>query len=77
MQRKEFLQLLEEILELDEDTLTGSENLPDLPNWSSLTLIGLIAMVDEEFGITLSPNSILESGNVDGFIALLGDQIDD
>ncbi len=77
MQRKEFLQLLEELLELDDNTLTGGEKLLDLPNWSSLTLIGLIAMVDEEFSIILSPNAILESGTVDGFIALLGDQIDD
>jgi acyl carrier protein len=69
--KKELLQMLEEIVEADPDTLTGEELIEDLENWDSLAIVNFIALVDENFGITLSPGKIMNSKTVDQLISLL------
>mgnify|MGYP001233701763 CR=1 FL=1 len=76
MQKKEFLQLMDELFELDEGTILGSDELQQIPGWSSLTFIGLIAMVDEECEVALAPKSILACQTVDDLIALLGHAVE-
>lgn len=71
MTKKELLQMLEEIVEADPDTLTGEELIEDLENWDSLAIVNFIALVDENFGITLSPGKIMNSKTVDQLISLL------
>ncbi len=76
MQKTEFLQLMDELFELDEGTIQGADELQQIPGWSSLTFIGLIAMVDEECEVTLAPKSILACQTVDDLIALLGHAVE-
>jgi len=76
MRKNDFLQLMDELFELDEGTIQGSHELQQVPGWSSLTFIGLIAMVDEECEVTLSPKSILACQTVDDLIALLGHAVE-
>ena len=61
MADQEFFELLDELFEVDPGTVTESTVLKDIPSWSSLTFVGLIAMIDEEYGITLSPGVIMSS----------------
>ena len=71
MEKTEFLLLLDELFELDEGTIAGGDTLQDIDGWSSLTLIGLIALIDEEFDVRVAPDSILNCQTVDGLIGLL------
>ena len=75
MTKREFLSELEEILEADPGSLKGDEPLPGLEGWDSLAVVSLIAMVDEQFGMTLSPKKIAKAGSVADIIGLLGDKI--
>ncbi len=61
MAQPDFCELLDELFELEPGTATGSTILKEIPNWSSLTFVGLIAMIDEEYGIALSPGVIMSS----------------
>ena len=76
MKKKDFLNLLEEILEVDENTLTGEEELESLDNWNSLSMISLIAMVDENFDVTLEPTKIAESTTIQDIVDMVGDRIE-
>lgn len=61
MAQPDFSELLDELFELDPGTATSSTILKEIPSWSSLTFVGLIAMIDEEYGIALSPGVIMSS----------------
>lgn len=59
-----FYSLLEELFELDSGSLNGEQQLTELPNWSSLMFVALIAMVDEEYEVTLAPKDVLGCASV-------------
>jgi len=78
MTRKEFLGLLEEIVEEDPGTLTGAEKLKEqVAGWNSLAVVSFIALVDEHFGITLSPKVIADCKTVNDLIGLLNGKVTD
>lgn len=54
MNEKEKLALLEEIMELDEGTLSADDVLDDYAEWDSITALSFIALIDEKFGRTIS-----------------------
>ena len=64
MNKSSFLAVLHELFEADAGTIHSTSVLQDIPGWSSLTFIGLIAMIDEEFGITVTPGTILKCRTV-------------
>lgn len=53
MEIKEKLNKLEEMLEIDENTLTLETELNSLDEWDSIAIISAIVMFDEEFGKTV------------------------
>jgi len=57
----DFYELLDELFEFDPGTVNESTVLKDVPNWSSLTFVGLIATIDEEYGVAVSPSVITSS----------------
>lgn len=75
MKKKDFLALLEEVIEADSSTLTGDELINDIEGWDSLAVISFIAMVDENFGVILSAQKISDANTVQDLITLLGDKI--
>lgn len=60
MDRQSFYRELDEILELDRGTITGTTMIKGLEGWNSLAVISLIAMVDDQLGLALPPKSIAE-----------------
>ena len=46
MNKKELLSNLEEIMELDPETLLGEEMLEDFQSWDSLAIVTFIALLD-------------------------------
>ncbi len=71
MDKSEFLSSLEDLFETDENSLTGVEPIDQIPGWCSLIFVGLIAMIDEEYEVTLAPESVLNGQTVDGLFALV------
>lgn len=73
MEETELLRSLEELMELEVGTLTGEEKLEDLAGWSSLAVIGFIALADEH-GRTVSPTVISKCNTVNDLIRLVVDK---
>lgn len=58
MNCKEKLVKLEEVMDMEEGTLTPDDVLADMSCWDSMTRLSLIVMMDDEFSKTLSGDMI-------------------
>jgi acyl carrier protein len=74
MNRQEFFNELEEIIEADKGSLTGSEVLKELEGWDSVAVMGFIAMVDNSLGITLDGDKIINCKTVNDLFVLVNDE---
>ncbi|PTA50809.1 hypothetical protein C9I43_09965 [Shewanella morhuae] len=75
MNKQEFLNLLEEILELDSNTLQGDEVLMDIEQWDSLAFLSVIAMADEHFDIVIQGDKLEKIKTVNDLIALVQEHL--
>lgn len=64
MDQSHFLTLLDELFELEDGAIQPETVVQEIDGWSSLTFMGLIALVDEEFEVTLSPTTVLGASTV-------------
>lgn len=71
MNRSDFLNKLADILEVDAGQLTGPENLEDVGNWDSLSIITFVAMVDSDFQLMVNPEKLQKAKTVDDLLALV------
>lgn len=74
MNKKKMLLILDELLELPQGTLFGNELLSNL-KWDSLSVIGFIAICDENFELAVSPRELCKCETVNDLIALLGEKV--
>ena len=58
MENREKIAKLEEMMELEEGSLTEETLLDDVDEWDSVAAISYIALLDEEFGISISAKEI-------------------
>jgi acyl carrier protein len=58
MKLKEKLNLLEEMMELDEGTLTPETVLEDIEEWDSMAALSFIVLLDEEFNKKITAKEI-------------------
>lgn len=58
MELKEKLALIEEALDTQEGALAPETVLDDVDSWDSIAALSLIAMMDDNFGKTLSGSEI-------------------
>jgi len=70
MTRTEFLKSMDTMLELPEGTLTGSEKLKDLEQWTSMAVVSFIALADENNRVTLSPRQLSNCSTVGELLEL-------
>lgn len=75
MNRQEFLNAIEEILELEKNTLKGDEVLLDFEQWDSLAFLSVIAMADEQFDIVIQGDKLEKITTVTDLIALVADKL--
>lgn len=75
MDAKAFLLLMDELLELTPGTLSGVEYLDDLDGWDSLTTVGFISLVDEQYGFTVLPQQLAHCETVQDLITLINKQV--
>lgn len=58
MSTREKIAKLEEIMELDENSLQEDTILNDIEEWDSIAAISYIALLDEEFNVSISADTI-------------------
>lgn len=68
---KEKIALLEEMMELDEGTLTPQTRLADLEEWDSIAVISFIALVDDEFDKIIKGSQIKEFQTIADALAVM------
>ncbi len=71
MTENEKLALLEETLELDEGSIGPDTVLADLEQYDSMARLSLIVMMDDEFGVKLSGDTIRGFEAVGDILALM------
>lgn len=76
MTKAEFLNMIDDILELSPGTLKGDESLKSLENWDSLAVVSFIASVHALLGVTLEPKKLKACTSVPELMALVGDKIE-
>lgn len=72
MNLAKFCAELDNLFELDAGAIKPTDSLQQIPGWDSLTFMGLIAMVDEEYGVTLRPSAVLNAASVADLANLIG-----
>lgn len=64
-----FLEQMAEILEVDK--VNASDVLTSFEAWDSLATLSIIAMADEEFGVSIINQEIIEAQTVGGLYDLI------
>ena len=63
---EEFVKLFaEQFEETDPSVFKADTNFRETDEWSSLIALGVIAMVDEEFDVTLEGNDVRNSNTIE------------
>ncbi|MBI1310145.1 acyl carrier protein [bacterium] len=71
MDQADFLLQIDDLFENADGTAQFDSVIKDLPGWGSLTFVGLIALIDDECGVAISPGEILASVTVADLIAVI------
>lgn len=72
MKVKEFLEILQEELEIEDEELSIDTNLKELDEWDSLSVMSTIALVDEHFGKKIKGSQFETIKIVNDLIELIG-----
>jgi len=71
MNKQQFLNALEDTLELEQNTLSGQEVLLDIEQWDSLAFLSVIAMADEHFDIVIQGDKLEKINTVNDLVSLV------
>lgn len=72
MDKPAFFAAVAEILEADPAGLTGEEQISDVGNWDSLSVITFIAMVDSDLGQIVDGEKLKDAKTLNDLAALAG-----
>lgn len=75
MNKAEFLPHLAQVIEADIGTMSESTVLNELPNWDSMRLLEVIALVDEQLGVNLNANQLAKCETVGQILDILGEKL--
>ena len=65
MDLQEFINnFAEQFDDIDASTLAANTNFKDLEEWNSLVALSVIAMIDEEYDVTLKGNDITGANTI-------------
>lgn len=71
MDTQTFLEQMKEILDIEDRELSMEDEFKGFDEWSSLASLSLIAMVDEEYEVTLSGDDIRNAVTVQDLFNLI------
>ena len=69
---KDFKEQLAEILEVE--TVKETDELMAFESWDSLTILSIIALVDESYGVPMSSEQIKETLTIGGLVSYVEQQ---
>lgn len=72
MTQEEKIALLEDMLELDTNTLSPDTELKDIEEYDSMAKLSLIVLMDEECGKKLTGEQIREFRTIGDILAFMG-----
>ncbi len=72
MKKQDFVQKLEELMELDEGELTIDSDMHDIDGYDSMALLSIIAFVDKNFGKKLTADQLIKVTTVESLINQIG-----
>ena len=75
MKVKEFLEILQEELEIEDEELSVDTNLKELDEWDSLSVMSTIALVDEHFGKKIKGTDFETIEKVNDLLSLIGKEL--
>lgn len=71
MTNEEKIALLEELMEVDEGTLTPETLLSNIEEWDSVSFLSFMAMMDEKFGKVVTGSEIKTKETIADLMALM------
>ena len=71
MTNAEKIALLEEVMELEEGTLQQDDVLEEYDEWDSVTILGIISLIDEEFGKTVTGKEVRDIKTVSRLLDMM------
>lgn len=71
MTNQEKIAMLEDIMELDENTLTENTDLMDIEEWDSLSVLSFMAMLDSIFGKNLPGSEIRKAKTISDLMKMM------
>ncbi len=72
MEERDFISLVEEILEVDPGTVTMADSLDDI-EWDSLSNISFIAEIDARIGAPIDADQLSKANTVTDLYAIVQD----
>ena len=71
METKDKLALLEDIMELDEGSLTPETRLDELDEWDSLSALSFVVMLGDEFNRKISGQEVRAFERIQDMLAVM------
>jgi len=65
---QEFIIRFKEALEINDQVITLDTRFRDLENWSSLSFLSILAMIDEEYDVVIEGNDFRDLVTVEDLI---------
>jgi len=75
MDKNEFLARFADVIQVSATDLTGDFVL-NADNWDSLVHLGVIALIDELYGVTVPTQALKDCSSVDAVIGLIEQQLE-
>lgn len=75
MKKSDFLRAFEEALELDPNSIAGSELLTDVEWWDSMAALVFISIADEKLNATVTGAQLQQCRSIADLLGLLGDKL--
>lgn len=71
MTNEEKITILEDLMEVDEGTLTPETLLSNIEEWDSVSFLSFMAMMDEKFGKVVTGSEIKTKETIADLMALM------
>lgn len=72
MKKQEFCEKLQTALEISSVTLSEKTILKEIDEYDSMSVMGIIAFIDENFGVRLTANQLSSITDIKSLMNLIG-----
>lgn len=71
MSKAQFVEKLNDLLELAPGTLKGGESLDSIEAWDSMAVLSFLAMADSDLGVSVPASKVAAAKTLDDLYALV------